>query len=45
MANANSSDTLLRTVLGPTLQGGALRAVGILAGFSAVGAFFAYLLV
>ncbi len=43
MANNNPSDNVLRTVLGPTLQGGALRAILILAGFSFLGAVVAWL--
>lgn len=39
----NPSDTLLRRVLGPTLQGAAARAVIILAAFSALGAAVAWL--
>ncbi len=39
----NPSDTLLRTVLGPTLQGAAARAVMLLAAFSALGAIVAWL--
>ena len=39
----NPSDTLLRTVLGETLQGGAVRAVMLLAAFSALGAIVAWL--
>ena len=42
MANANSSDNILRAVLGPNLQGGALRAILILAAFSALGALVAF---
>jgi len=38
-----SSDSLLRTVLGPTLQGGAARAVLLLGAFSAFGALIAWL--
>ena len=44
MANQNTSDNILRTVLGPNLQVGALRAVLILAAFSALGALAAYLI-
>ena len=40
----NQSDTLLRTVLGPSLQTASIRAVLLLAGFSAIGAAFALLL-
>lgn len=40
----NPSDTLLRTVLGPTLQGAAARAVMLLAAFAALGAVVAWLL-
>lgn len=39
----NPSDTLLRTVLGETLQGAAARAVMLLAAFSALGAIIAWL--
>ena len=39
-----SSDEILRSVLGDTLQGGALRAVLILGAFSFVGALVAYVL-
>ena len=45
MANANPSDNLLRTVLGPNLQGGALRAILILAAFSFLGALVAVFVV
>ena len=45
MANANDSDNLLRTVLGPNLQTGALRAVLLLAAFAFLGALLAYLVV
>lgn len=38
-----SSDSLLRIVLGPTLQGGAARAVLLLGAFSALGALIAWL--
>lgn len=41
---ANPSDNLLRTVLGPTLQTAALRAVLLLAAFAVVGAGCTYLL-
>ncbi len=41
---ANTSDTILRKVLGTNLQTGALRAVVLLGAFAFVGAFFAYLL-
>lgn len=34
----NSSDTVLRAVLGPTLQTGALRAILLLAAFAFIGA-------
>lgn len=44
MANHNASDDLLRRVLGPNLQVGALRAVLFLAAFSAIGALLAYLI-
>jgi len=40
---SDSSDSMLRRVLGPTLQGGAARAVIILGAFSAVGALLAWL--
>lgn len=40
----NSSDTILRAVLGPTLQTASLRAILILAAFSAVGAALAWLM-
>ncbi len=40
----NQSDALLRTVLGPTLQTAAIRAVLLLAAFAALGAIFAWLL-
>ena len=40
---ANTSDTILRKVLGTNLQTGALRAVVLLGAFAFVGAFFAYL--
>lgn len=40
---ANTSDTILRAVLGDTLQTGALRAILILGAFSAVGAVVAWL--
>ena len=40
----NPSDTLLRSVLGPTLQTAALRAVLLLALFAALGAFCTWLL-
>ena len=39
-----SSDDILRSVLGDTLQTGALRAVLILGAFSVLGALVAYLL-
>jgi len=39
----DSSDTILRRVLGPTLQGGAARAVIILGAFAALGAVVAWL--
>lgn len=42
MANQNTSDSILRTVLGPNLQGGAIRAILILAAFSALGALVAF---
>jgi len=41
---SDSSDSMLRRVLGPTLQGGAARAVIILGAFSAVGALLAWLI-
>jgi len=41
---ANTSDTILRKVLGKTLQTGALRAVVLLGAFAFVGAFVAWLL-
>ncbi len=44
MANQNTSDTILRAILGPNLQIGALRAILILAAFSAIGALAAYLI-
>ena len=44
MANDNSTDNLLRAVLGSNLQTGAARAVLILAAFSFLGACLAYLL-
>lgn len=40
---SNPSDTLLRTVLGPTLQTAAVRAVLFLAGFALIGAIVAWL--
>ncbi|HYZ62231.1 MAG TPA: hypothetical protein VE650_07235 [Acetobacteraceae bacterium] len=40
----NPSDAILRKVLGPTLQTGALRAVLLLAAFAAVGAGCTWLL-
>lgn len=43
MANSNPTDNALRRVLGPTLQEGALRAILILAGISAVGALVSWL--
>ena len=43
MANNNPSDNAFRAVLGDTLQGGAMRAILILAGFSFVGAVVAWL--
>ena len=45
MSNANTSDTIFRAVLGSNLQGGALRAILILAAFSAIGALVAYVIV
>ena len=44
MANQNTSDSILRTVLGPNLQVGAIRAVLILVAFSALGALLAMLI-
>ena len=44
MANSNPTDNALRRVLGPTLQEGAMRAILILAGFSAVGALVSWLI-
>ena len=44
MANHNPSDDILRRVLGTNLQVGALRAVLLLAAFSAIGALLAYLI-
>lgn len=41
---ANTSDTILRKVLGTTLQTGALRAVVLLGAFTFVGAFLAWLI-
>ena len=41
--NVESSDGLLRSVLGNSLQGGAVRAVILLAAFSALGALIAWL--
>lgn len=41
---ARDSDSILRSVLGDNLQTGAMRAVLILAAFSAVGALLAMLL-
>jgi len=38
----NPSDTLLRTVLGQSLQSAAARAVILLAAFAALGAFVTY---
>jgi hypothetical protein len=38
-----SSDSMLRSVLGPTLQGGAARAVILLGAFSFLGALIAWL--
>ncbi len=40
----NKSDTILRAVLGPTLQTASLRAVLLLAAFAALGAASAWLL-
>ena len=45
MANANDTDALFRAVLGPNLQGGALRAILILAAFSFLGALVAVVVV
>lgn len=41
--NVESSDGLLRSVLGNSLQGGAARAVILLGAFSALGAIIAWL--
>ena len=41
---ANPSDTILRTVLGPTLQTAALRAILLIAAFAALGAACTWLL-
>ena len=41
---AHDSDSILRSVLGNNLQTGAMRAILLLAAFSAVGAFFAFIL-
>ncbi len=41
--NVESSDGLLRSVLGNTLQGGAARAVILLGAFSALGGIIAWL--
>ena len=41
---AQDSDSILRTVLGDNLQTGAMRAILLLAAFSAVGAFVAFIL-
>ena len=41
--NVESSDGILRTVLGSTLQGGAARAVILLGAFSFLGALIAWL--
>ena len=41
---ANTSDTILRKVLGTNLQTGALRAVVLLGAFAFVGAFLAWLI-
>ena len=41
--NVESSDGLLRSVLGNNLQGGAARAVILLGAFSALGALIAWL--
>ena len=40
---SNPSDSVLRTVLGPTLQTAALRAVLLLGGFAVIGAICAWL--
>lgn len=40
---ANTSDTILKTVLGSTLQGGALRMVLLLGVFAVLGAAVAWL--
>lgn len=40
---ANTSDTILKAVLGSTLQGGALRMVLLLGAFAALGAAVAWL--
>ncbi len=40
----NPSDTLLRTVLGQSLQTGAARAVILLGAFAALGAFVTWLI-
>ena len=45
MANANPSDNAFRAILGPNLQGGALRAILILAAFSFLGALVAFFVV
>jgi hypothetical protein len=42
---ANTSDTILRNVLGANLQTGALRAILLLVAFSFVGALLAYLVI
>ena len=39
------SDTILRSVLGDTLQTGALRAILLLAAFAVLGAIVAYLVI
>ncbi len=45
MANQNNSDIIFRNVLGSNLQGGAVRAVLILAAFSFLGALVAVFVV
>lgn len=44
MANLDKSDKCLRSVLGPNLQTGSMRAILLLAAFSLVGAIVAFLL-
>lgn len=41
---SNPSDSILRTVLGPTLQTAALRAILLLAGFAVLGSLCAWLI-